>query len=340
MALLGDPLPYNQPFAVSSSARPFCLYNVSRFSLQEVIVKDFRRRPKSLKLSKQLTSWPVISPTDLMTFLIQKLPGKGRNNIKSLLVHRQVLVDGHPVTRYNHPLQLGQEVTINWSLIRNNNQSSGLKIIYEDEAIIVIDKPAGLLSIASDNEKIFTAYHKITDYVRTENPENRVFIIHRLDRDTSGLMVFAKDEVIKHQLQNNWQSAVVDRAYIAVVEGRLDKQEGTIKSWLLETKTKLVYSSLTPGDGTEAITHYRVVQANKNYSMLEIRLETGRKNQIRVHMKDIGHPIIGDKKYGTRVNPISRLGLHAHILAFHHPVTREILCFETEAPHKFAQLFK
>lgn len=303
-------------------------------------MKDFYGRPKSPKSSKRLTTLPVVAPTDLMTFLIQQLPAQGRNNIKSLLSHRQVLVDGHPITRHDHPLQVGQEVTINWSLIRDKSHSPGLKIVFEDEAIIVIDKPAGLLSIASDQEKLSTAYRQVTDHVRVDDPDNRIFIVHRLDRETSGLMLFAKNEVIKHQLQDNWPTAVVDRAYIAVVEGRLDKSEGTIRSWLRETKTKLVYSSFTPGDGTEAITDYRVLQTCKNFTMVEVRLETGRKNQIRVHMKDILHPIIGDKKYGSGAGPIGRLGLHAHILAFHHPVTKEILHFETEVPHKFSQLFK
>jgi 23S rRNA-/tRNA-specific pseudouridylate synthase len=152
-------------------------------------------------------------------------------------------------------------------------------------------------------------------------------------------MLFAKNDAVKHKLQENWKTAVTDRAYLAVVEGKVDKSAGTIKSWLLETKTKLVYSSPVSGDGLEAITHYRVLQANKKYSLLEVRLETGRKNQIRVHMKDIDHPIIGDKKYGSIINPIGRLGLHAHILSFYHPVTNELLQFETETPQKFSRLF-
>ncbi len=286
------------------------------------------------------TRFQVSEPAELMNFLIEKLPHQGRNNIKSLLSHRQVLVDGQAFSQYNHPLQIGQEVLINWSLVRDEDTIKGLKIIYEDSAIIVIDKPAGLLSMASDNEKIFTAYHQLTDYVRLTNPDNRIFIVHRLDRDTSGVMMFAKNEEVKHILQDAWQEIVVDRAYAAVVEGRVKQKEGTIRSWLKESKTRLMYSSSQPGDGLEAITNYKVLKAAAEYSLLEIRLETGRKNQIRVHMKELGHSIAGDKKYGASSNPLGRLGLHAHILAFYHPLSGELMRFETEIPKKFSRLCK
>lgn len=298
------------------------------------------KKPDRMAGHERHTSLLVSEPAELMKFLIEKLPGKGRNNIKSLLAHRQILVDDQVVTQYNHPLRENQEVMINWSLVRDREQGRSLKIIYEDSEIIVIDKPAGLLSIASDSEKQYTAYHQLTDYVREDDPENRIFIVHRLDRDTSGVMLFAKNEGVKHLLQDTWKEIMVDRAYVAVVEGRVKEKEGTIKSWLKETKTKLMYSSSTPGDGLEAITHYKMLQAAAKYSLLELRLETGRKNQIRVHMKDIGHSIIGDKKYGAAANPIGRLGLHAHILAFKHPTSGELMRFETEVPRKFSRLFK
>ncbi len=282
----------------------------------------------------------VSEPAELMKFLMEKIPDQARNNIKSILTHRQVTVDDKVVTQYNHPLQPGQEVVVNWSLVRNEARDRNLKIIYEDSDIIVINKPAGLLSMASDEEKIFTAYHNLTDYVRKYNPDNRIFIVHRLDRDTSGVMLFAKKEWAKHALQDAWKDILVDRAYIAIVQGRVKEEEGTVKSWLKETKSRLMYSSAIKGDGQEAITHYRVLQSTSKYSLLEIRLETGRKNQIRVHMQDVGHSIIGDKKYGSTTNPIGRLGLHAHVLAFKHPVSGEIMRFETEIPKKFSSLFR
>ncbi len=282
----------------------------------------------------------VADTAELMEFLMAQLPAKGRNNIKSLLSHRQVLVDGEVVTRYNHQLRSGQEILINWSLLRDEGLGRSLKIIYEDADIIVIDKPAGLLSIASDQDKVNTAYRQVRDYVSSVNPENRIFIVHRLDRDTSGVMLFAKKEEVKHFMQESWKDIVNDRAYVAVVEGRVEENEATIKSWLKETKTRLMYSSSRAGDGLEAVTHFRVLQSAAKYSLLEIRLETGRKNQIRVHMRDIGHSIIGDKKYGSSKNPIGRLGLHAHILAFNHPVSGEPMRFETEVPKKFTRLFR
>ncbi|MCX5780442.1 MAG: RluA family pseudouridine synthase [Firmicutes bacterium] len=275
-----------------------------------------------------------------MQFLLDKLPAQGRNNIKSLLTHRQVVVEDKVVTQYNHLLRLGQEVVINWALVRAEEKIKGLKIIYEDGDLIVIDKPAGLLSMASDAEKQYTAYHQLTDYVRISNPDHRIFIVHRLDRDTSGVMLFAKNEKVKRALQDRWKEVVEDRAYIAVVEGRVKKKTDTIRSWLLETKTGVMYSGSKAGDGLEAITHYRLLQASDKYSLLEIRLETGRKNQIRAHMKDIGHSIVGDKKYGAITNPLGRLGLHAHILAFRHPATGELLRFETEVPKAFNRLIK
>lgn len=282
----------------------------------------------------------VADTAELMEFLMAQLPAKGRNNIKSLLSHRQVLVDGEVVTRYNHQLRSGQEILINWSLLRDEGLGRSLKIIYEDADIIVIDKPAGLLSIASDQDKVNTAYRQVRDYVSSVNPENRIFIVHRLDRDTSGVMLFAKKEEVKHFMQESWKDIVNDRAYVAVVEGRVEENEATIKSWLKETKTRLMYSSSRAGDGLEAVTHFRVLQSAAKYSLLEIRLGTGRKNQIRVHMRDIGHSIIGDKKYGSSKNPIGRLGLHAHILAFNHPVSGEPMRFETEVPKKFTRLFR
>ncbi|MEN6461883.1 MAG: RluA family pseudouridine synthase [Syntrophomonas sp.] len=298
------------------------------------------KQPGHRAVRARETKLLVSEPVELMKFLIEKLPGKGRNNIKSLLAHRQVLVNDEVVTQYNHPLRENQEVIINWSLVRDKEQGRSLKILYEDTEIIVMDKPAGLLSIASDKEKEYTAYHQLTDYVREDDPENRIFIVHRLDRDTSGVMLFAKNEEVKHLLQDAWKEIMVDRAYVAVVEGRVENKEETIKSWLKETKTKLMYSSSIPGDGLEAITHFKLLQAISKYSLLELRLETGRKNQIRVHMKDIGHSIIGDKKYGATTNPIGRLGLHAHILAFKHPTSGELMRFETEVPRKFSRLFR
>ncbi len=304
-----------------------------RQSLKERTPKKHGRRPDTV-----LT---VTAPDTLLPFLLKNLPGQARNNIKSLLSHHQVTVAGEGVTRHDYPLQTGQEVRINWGLVRNVRQAAGaLHILYEDQDVIVVDKPAGMLSMASDSEKENTAYHILTDYVRQKEPGSRIFIVHRLDRDTSGVMMFARNEEAKRIMQDHWKERVEDRAYLALVEGTVEKTEGRVHSWLKETSTRLMYSAGADSGGQEAITHYRRLEVGRGYSLLEIRLETGRKNQIRVHMKDLGHSIAGDKRYGAQSNPLGRLGLHAHILAFRHPITQEILRFETEVPQAFQRMLR
>lgn len=292
------------------------------------------------KSTDRKTLLPVTQPVELMSFLIENLPQQSRNNIKSLLARGQVSIDGKIVRQYNHRLEPGQEVVVDRSPNWGREVGGGLKVLFEDQHLLVVDKPAGLLTIASDTEKERTAYHQLTEFVREKNPANRIFIVHRLDRDTSGVMVFAKHEEVKRLFQDNWKDLMTERVYIAVVEGRIDKDGDTVRSWLLETKTKLVYSSAGRGDGLEAITHYRVLQTSPKYSLLEVHLETGRKNQIRVHMHDIGHPITGDKKYGAQTDPLRRLALHARVLAFRHPLSGEPMRFETEIPSPFAALLR
>lgn len=281
----------------------------------------------------------VTEPIGLLDFLLLKLPGQSRNNVKSLLTYRQVLVDGAVVTQYNHALQAGQSIRISRSVSRGQKQADGLDIIYEDSDLIVINKLAGLLSIATDLEKEITAYHLLTEYVRMSTPKNRVFAVHRLDRDTSGVLIVAKNEKIKLALQDNWSDLVSVRGYMAVVEGRLSEKTGRIQSWLKQTKTMMMYSSDRDGDGLKAITNYQVIKENADFSLLDIQLETGRKNQIRVHMKDIGHNVVGDKKYGAKTNPLRRLGLHAYKLVLKHPFSNEVMSFEAKMPKSFLTLF-
>ncbi len=212
-----------------------------------------------------------------------------------------------------------------------------IKILYEDKSIIVVSKPSHLLTISTDNEKEKTMFHKVIEYERKKNKNNKVFIVHRLDKDTSGILVFAKNERIKRQLQDNWQNT--KRYYQAVVEGNVEKQEDTIKSYLKENKALITYST-NKSDGKLAITKYKVIKTNKKYSLLDIEILTGRKNQIRVHMNDINHPIIGDKKYNSKTNPIKRLGLHANKLVLQHPITKQIMTFEDKTPKEMLNLFE
>lgn len=287
--------------------------------------------------AKQYT---VKEPSELLPFLLQHITNLSRNSIKSLLTRGQVLVNDRVVTTHNHALHPGQTVSLQNKKISETPPMIGIKILHEDDDVIVIQKEAGLLSIASPQEKELTVYRQLTAHVRLDNPNNRIFVVHRLDRDTSGVMMFAKSERVQQALQNSWKDSVKERLYIALVEGTVKKQEGTISSWLKESSTLKMYSSHYPNDGQHAVTHYKVLQSDRNYSMLEVHLETGRKNQIRVHMEDIGHPIVGDKKYGAKSKPIGRLGLHARILSFIHPSTGELLRFESEIPKTFFYPFK
>ncbi|HWQ42644.1 MAG TPA: RluA family pseudouridine synthase [Desulfosporosinus sp.] len=296
-------------------------------------------KPKTKTGKDKHTYLEVTEHAELMKFLVAKLPDKSRSDIKSLLAHRQISVDNEVITQFNHPLETGQQVTVNWTKVLIEKQPQGLKIVFEDPYIIIIEKQAGLLSISTSTEKEQTAYSVLSEHVKKRDPKNKIFVLHRLDRDTSGVMMFAKSEKIQQLLQNAWKEAVLERSYVAVVEGLVSKEQGTITSWLTESKAFIMYSSRTPNDGQKAVTHYQVLKKNKNYSLLEVKLETGRKNQIRVHMKDIGHSIIGDKKYGATKHPIGRLGLHARVLAFTHPVTGEEVRYETDIPKVFLNLF-
>lgn len=274
----------------------------------------------------------------LLAFLLAILPNKSRKLLKAVLKDKQVTVDGTAVSQFDFPLLPGQRVEVSWQK-KTFQQPHGLDILYEDRELIIIDKPSGLLTIATDKEKRKTAFAILSDYVKSEDPDNKIFVIHRLDRETSGLLMFAKNETIKRQIQESWTSTIDQRTYVGVVEGEVPQQEGTIVSWLNESKAFIVYSSPNPQHGRKAITRYQKLKANKAYSLMQLNLETGRKHQIRVHMQEIGHPIIGDTKYGSSVNPLRRLGLHAQVLAFTHPRTGKPCRFETDIPDKFLRLF-
>jgi 23S rRNA pseudouridine1911/1915/1917 synthase len=292
------------------------------------------------KESSRQVQLPVKEASRLLKFLHSQFPNKSRTTIKSFLAHRQVAVDHHTVSHYNYPLVPGQIVTVTFGIIPEETRHRGLRILFEDPYMIVIEKEAGMLSIATSKEKMLTAYSILSDHVKKENPANRIFVIHRLDRDTSGVMIFAKSEEVQSIFQREWQDIVIERTYIAVVEGDVIKDERTIRSYLKENKALVMYSTSNPEEGVVAITHYKVLMRSAEYSLLEIRLETGRKNQIRIHMKDMGHPVAGDKKYGSRQNPIGRTALHARVLSFIHPVTHHEVRYETAIPKRFLSLFK
>lgn len=217
--------------------------------------------------------------------------------------------------------------------------SERIDIVYEDKDIIVVNKPAGLLTVSTDKEKEKTLFHKVYMYIKKKNKNNKVFIVHRLDKDTSGIVLFAKSESLKLKFQNEWDELTKERKYIAIVHGSVEKQCDSIISWLKETKTLVTYSSKKIGDGKKAVTDYRVVNKNSKYSLLDIDIKTGRKNQIRVHMNDVGYPIVGDKKYGIK-DDAKRMYLHAYKLTICHPITNKIMTFETDVPNEFIKLIK
>ncbi|MXQ54785.1 RluA family pseudouridine synthase [Shimazuella alba] len=299
-----------------------------------------KRKSNTNQTQVPIKQYTVKEQTELLIFLLNTLSNLGRNSVKSLLSHGRVLVNDQAVTKYNYPLQPGQTVSIRKVKTTNTSLMAGVIILHEDEDIIVIEKEAGLLSVSSSKENELTAYRQLMDHVRRGNPKNRIFVVHRLDRDTSGVMMFAKSKDVQQTMQNSWKDIVQERLYIALVEGSVKKKEGTISSWLKETTTFKTYSSPRSNDGKLAVTHYNVIKSNQNFSLLKVSLDTGRKNQIRVHMQDIGHSIVGDKKYGSHMKLIGRLGLHAQVLSFVHPTTGLLLRFETKIPKSFLSPFR
>ena len=287
----------------------------------------------------QAPVYTVTQPDTLLPFLLARVKGKSRNNVKSLLSRRLVAVDGVPLSRFDAPLLPGQQVSI---LPASAPRADALPfpILYEDEHLIVVNKPAKLLSVANDKEKTRTAYHLVTDYVKARRVDDRIFVLHRLDRDTSGVLMFARDAETKELFQARWNEIVTRRGYLAVVEGVPKPAQDTIRSFLVETDTHLSFSG-APGKGAkDAVTSYQIVKAGRGYALLDISIETGRKNQIRVHMKEKGCPVAGDKQYGARTNPIGRLCLHANELSFTHPATGEQITFKAKMPRDFNRVFR
>lgn len=258
----------------------------------------------------------------LMDFLLQTY---NRKNAKNLLKFKQVYVNSQQISQYDYLLKINDVVNI------QKKETTSLDIIYEDDEFIVINKPSGLLSMSDGKEKEKTAYHLVSEYLKNRDSRNKVFIVHRLDRETSGVLMFCKNEKIRNLLQEQWNKLVQTRGYVAIVEGQMKKKQETLKNYLAENKSQIVYVT-SKDKGKLAITHYQVIKQTKYFAMLDIDLDSGRKNQIRVQLAHIHHPITGDKKYGAKTNIVHRLALHAHKFIFIHPVTRKKYTFETDIP--------
>ncbi|MHB9142938.1 MAG: RluA family pseudouridine synthase [Paludibacter sp.] len=298
-----------------------------------------KRQTKFIPAPKP-THFKVTEPVELMAFLLTKMGGMSRSSVKSLLAHRQVAVNEVIVTQFNHLLKVNDKIVVNSARGNIELNHPKLRIIFEDAYLIIIEKKEGLLTVSTGDNDETTAFSILKNHVKKSSPNNKIYTVHRLDRETSGILMFAKTREIQLALQEHWHQVVTRRVYVALVEGTVEKEEDTIVTWLTENEKSLkIHSSDSDNGGQQAVTHYRRIKSNDKYSLLEIELETGRKNQIRVHMEGIGHPIVGDKKYGAELSPIGRLGLHARVLAFYHPMTLEIVSFETPVPRDFLHLF-
>lgn len=293
-----------------------------------------RWRPDSILV------WTAAEESTLMQCLEAKLTDHKRTSIKALMKYNQVALNSMPTSQFDQPVHAGDTLSVNFTRPFVVFSHPRIKLVYEDNDIIVINKGSGILSVSTDNVKDGTAYSILRDYLKKKDPRLMLFVVHRLDRDTSGLMMFAKNVEAKEAMQHNWNNMVLGRRYVAVVEGKVEQEGGVVKSYLAETSQFEVYSTQNPDEGQLAITRFKRLQCNNGYSLMELSLDTGRKNQIRVHMKDLGHPIVGDRKYGAKASPIHRLGLHARTLHFAHPVTKKEMLFETPIPSRFLSLLK
>lgn len=275
----------------------------------------------------------------LLEFLFEAMPDKSRTTVKSYLTKRRVSVNDLTTTQFNFPLRAGDRVTIGSGRTAPTPKSQQLQIVYEDSDIVVINKRNGLLSIGTDKEQKRTAYYILSDYVKQQHPDNKIFVVHRLDRETSGLMMFAKSQEVQEQMQRGWHRLVLDRRYVAVIEGALPKSEGEIDAPLTQDRNHKMWVT-RPGEGEEAITYYTTLRRGENYSLVDLRLVTGKKNQIRAHLEWKGTPIAGDKKYSAKTNPAGRVCLHAYRLSIVHPTTGKQLDFDTRIPKLFEDCVK
>ena len=289
--------------------------------------------------ASKYTELIVRKPMLLMEFLMQEMHGISRNKVKAILSGHGVSVDRKLVTQYDFELTPGMVVRVSKHTRSTELNSKFVKIVYEDKDIIVIEKNIGILSMAATTQT-FCVKTILDEYFKRRHFKCTAHVVHRLDRDTSGLMIYAKNVEVQQILEENWQNIVTDRRYVAVLCGKMEKEGGTVTSWLKDNKAFITYSSPVDNGGKYAVTHYHTLKTNDDFSLVELKLETGRKNQIRVHMQDLGHPVAGDVKYGNGRNPIGRLALHAFRLNFYHPRTREFMNFETPFPTPFVRLFQ
>lgn len=283
--------------------------------------------------------YEVMQDDTLLNFLLNNVK-ESRSKIKATLQGRGIKVNGKTVAQFDFPVAKGTKIDVSKTK-RNNDKlkSRYVKIVYEDQYLVVIEKNIGILSMAAGHKSL-NVKAVLDDYFKKSRQRCTAHVVHRLDRDTSGLMIYAKDMETEQILEHNWHDIVFDRRYVAVLSGEMEEDEGTIENWLKDNKAYVTYSSPVDNGGKYAITHFRTLDRTTEHSLVEFKLETGRKNQIRVHSADMNHPVCGDVKYGNGDDPIHRLCLHAYMLCFYHPVTRQPMEFQTMIPAQFRHIFK
>ncbi len=286
----------------------------------------------------QYDQYVVDREAPLLDWMLSVLPGS-RTKIKAILQGRGIKVDGKQITQFDFPLKPGMKVSVSKSKKNDTFKSRYVNIVYEDRWLIVVEKKVGILSMAAGHSSL-NVKSVLDDYFKRTRQKCNAHVVHRLDRDTSGLMIYAKDMQTEQLLERDWHGTVYDRRYVAVVSGEMEEDEGTIANWLKDNAAYVTYSSPVDNGGKYAVTHFHTLKRTTEHSLVEFRLETGRKNQIRVHTSDMGHPVCGDIKYGNGDDPLHRLCLHAYVLCLYHPVTGKPMEFETPIPAQFRSLFK
>lgn len=286
----------------------------------------------------QYSHYVVDRESTLLEWLLEHL-GESRSKVKATLQGRGIKVNGKFVTRHDYALVPGMKIAVSKTKRNETLKSRYVKIVYEDKYLVVVEKNVGILSMAAGHGSL-NVKAVLDDYFHKTKQPCQAHVVHRLDRETSGLMIYAKDKKTELSLEAEWHKTVYDRRYVAVLSGPMEQGEGTIANWLKDNKAYITFSSPTDNGGKYAVTHFYTLDRTPYHSLVEFKLETGRKNQIRVHASDMGHPVCGDPKYGNGDDPIGRLCLHAYVLCFYHPVTHEPMEFETRIPQTFTSLFK
>ena len=286
---------------------------------------------------KQYNHYVVKEPSELLAWLMENLHDS-RTKIKATLSGKGIKVNGKIVTQFDYPLVPGMKIAVSKTKQNNQFKNHYIKLVYEDRYLVVIEKKPGILSMAAGHSSL-NVKTVLDNYFKQTRQRCQAHVVHRLDRETSGLMIYAKDKQTELALEADWHNIVFDRRYVAVLSGEVVDNEGTIANWLKDNKAYVTYSSPVDNGGKYAVTHFHVLARTYEHSLVEFKLETGRKNQIRVHAADMGHPVCGDMKYGNGDDPLGRLCLHAFKLCFYHPINHRPMEFETELPQTFRKLF-